>query len=267
MWQRQKVVVYLLNPTSNHNPGRLLPYPERLYIFWILHQTTTFCRNCHKSPLLYIFWILHQTTTAMLPSPTRERCISFESYIKPQPTCCCNLATVCCISFESYIKPQLYGIGDMISSVVYLLNPTSNHNLSLGVFSCSMLYIFWILHQTTTSLMPSTAWRRCISFESYIKPQPLSPTCSILCVVYLLNPTSNHNAAPSFNNETTLYIFWILHQTTTCRVADPPKLCCISFESYIKPQLFHLLVRICSSCISFESYIKPQHLLNTPQRY
>ena len=78
----------------------------------------------------------------MLPSPTRERCISF----------------------ESYIKPQLYGIGDMISSVVYLLNPTSNHN----------------------------------SAREYDRHQE---------VVYLLNPTSNHNLARASILARLLYIF------------------------------------------------------------
>ena len=33
----------------------------------------------------------------------------------------------------------------------------------------------------------------CISFDSYIKPQPLEVALRILCVVYLLIPTSNHN--------------------------------------------------------------------------
>ena len=148
VWRQH--VVYLLNPTSNHNVYAKHLYMLALYIFWFLHQTTTFCRNCHKSPLLYIFWILHQTTTAMLPSPTRERCISFESYIKPQPTCCCNLATVCCISFESYIKPQPVVVHLTINFIVYLLNPTSNHNTENFFQDNKELYIFWILHQTTT---------------------------------------------------------------------------------------------------------------------
>ena len=55
-----------------------------------------------------------------------------------------------CISFESYIKPQLLLMIILGWLVVYLLNPTSNHNLKV------------------TSL-------------EGVK------------VVYLLNPTSNHN--------------------------------------------------------------------------
>ena len=122
-----------------------------------------------------------------------------------------------------------------------------------------MLYIFWILHQATTGWVRIPKRVSCISFESYIKPQLVLVYDVSLAVVYLLNPTSNHNCIPSLvgictlyifwilhqtttrivHNHTLgmLYIFWILHQTTTCRVADPPKLCCISFESYIKPQL------------------------------
>ena len=33
---------------------------------------------------------------------------------------------------------------------------------------------------------------------------------------------------------------------------------CISFDSYIKPQLSAKAVRLATSCISFDSYIKPQ---------
>ena len=34
-------------------------------------------------------------------------CISFDSYIKPQPTGSGSAKMKCCISFDSYIKPQL----------------------------------------------------------------------------------------------------------------------------------------------------------------
>ena len=149
MWQRQKVVVYLLNPTSNHNPGRLLPYPERLYIFWILHQTTTYLLLQLGYGVLYIFWILHQTTTLW-----HRRYDFFR-----------------CISFESYIKPQLISGSVLLLYVVYLLNPTSNHNFFDALDRLKALYIFWILHQTTTIIPDMLNPMRCISFESYIKPQ------------------------------------------------------------------------------------------------
>ena len=142
---------------------------------------------------MYIFWILHQTTTFLPKHWQSKSCISFESYIKPQPYVNC-LSTLC---------------------VVYLLNPTSNHNLlpistvslTLYIFwilhqtttirdlgnTPAKLYIFWILHQTTTDGVIESSINGCISFESYIKPQPDSSMVNTLSVVYLLNPTSNHN--------------------------------------------------------------------------
>ena len=69
-----------------------------------------------------------------------------------------------CISFESYIKPQLAPITPLPAAVVYLLNPTSNHNVLL-----------------------------------YLARQ--------VQVVYLLNPTSNHNELYVFSAKVALYIF------------------------------------------------------------
>ena len=40
-------------------------------------------------------------------------------------------------------------------------------------------------------------YKRCISFDSYIKPQPLLHYMLPMAVVYLLIPTSNHNSAVS----------------------------------------------------------------------
>ena len=165
-----------------------------LYIFWILHQTTTISQLAAKNIRLYIFWILHQTTTRsslclhfpccisfesyIKPQLFGERvqmsesCISFESYIKPQPLFDHTSDRQGCISFESYIKPQLWLLNDSQSLVVYLLNPTSNHNWQVDKLETCWLYIFWILHQTTT-------------------------------VGYAVRFYVG------------LYIFWILHQTTT----------------------------------------------------
>ena len=120
----------------------------------------------------------------------------------------------------------------------------------------------------------------CISFDSYIKPQPRSTTCHYTYVVYLLIPTSNHNCvihhwkfSPLYifwflhqtttlmqtNNELErLYIFWFLHQTTTVVQIASPASCCISFDSYIKPQRVPKYVFPAIRCISFDSYIKPQ---------
>ena len=70
----------------------------------------------------------------------------------------------CCISFDSYIKPQPYSRFCICNVVVYLLIPTSNHNLLLCVIKTNM-------------------------------------------VVYLLIPTSNHNPAKHGFLFVMLYIF------------------------------------------------------------
>ena len=77
-------VVYLLIPTSNHNLPWGWPGAYGLYIFWFLHQTTTYSTVAQWYTALYIFWFLHQTTTYLSPERTVDGCISFDSYIKPQ---------------------------------------------------------------------------------------------------------------------------------------------------------------------------------------
>ena len=47
-----------------------------------------------------------------------------------------------CISFDSYIKPQPEAVQIMRCPVVYLLIPTSNHNLLIGGLVIYQLYIF-----------------------------------------------------------------------------------------------------------------------------
>ena len=127
----------------------------------------------------------------------------------------------CCISFVSYIKPQL--------------------------------------HAGTTRLSLC-----CISFVSYIKPQHYKFRNNLHSVVYLSFPTSNHNMVLRtigthvlyifrFLHQTTtvsplrkvispLYIFRFLHQTTTSLLRVTNRLSCISFVSYIKPQLTSMLI-------------------------
>ena len=56
-------------------------------------------------------------------------CISFDSYIKPQLTQEKVLAAVSCISFDSYIKPRRMSTLLPFVCVVYLLIPTSNHDV------------------------------------------------------------------------------------------------------------------------------------------
>ena len=277
-----------------------------------------------RATKLYIFWFLHQTTTSCQACQQKQRCISFDSYIKPQRFVGSVRHRVRCISFDSYIKPQPSLRKWCSRCVVYLLIPTSNHNVCLSPSNSWMLYIFWFLHQTTTSILSERNWVCCISFDSYIKPQQCRFTCRFRLVVYLLIPTSNHNWSheqpevvyvvylliptsnhnshrnlftakvvvylliptsnhnplahhplghavvylliPTSNHNvwfgmaarTVLYIFWFLHQTTTRLIEAKKNNSCISFDSYIKPQLKKKTYISSFRCISFDSYIKPQ---------
>ena len=155
-------VVYLLIPTSNHNLSCIVSFGNQLYIFWFLHQTTT------------VIWAVNRSVS----------CISFDSYIKPQPVRPFSMYGLRCISFDSYIKPQPYKTWVTGYNVVYLLIPTSNHNVSIILLTALKLYIFWFLHQTTTGLVTLIIWIRCISFDSYIKPQPaVGPIKIRLCCI------------------------------------------------------------------------------------
>ena len=164
----------------------------------------------------------------------------------------------CCISFESYIKPQPELRDRQAKHVVYLLNPTSNHNVRYQQSILIALYIFWLLHQTTTSRQTISNYIGCISFDSYIKPQLTEPFLCLFTVVYLLTPTSNHNIQSINNSLYLLYIFWLLHQTTTVALCSITMPSCISFDSYIKPQPLLGAGANGGGCISFDSYIKPQ---------
>ena len=233
-------------PTSNHNHLRNKDAYLRLYIFWFLHQTTTWGR-----------WQWQPSS-----------CISFDSYIKPQLTTNHIIQVIRCISFDSYIKLQLLFATQHLSLVVYLLIPTSNHNLSLPsliqIFVVYLLiptsnhnipmllvfvielYIFWFLHQTTTSLCQKPKNWRCISFDSYIKPQHIHAWCGRcrgcisfdsyikpqlaiikglrLAVVYLLIPTSNHNCvAIIFKPFKVVYLLIPTsnHNSTICSLVKP----------------------------------------------
>ena len=146
-------------------------------------------------------------------------------------------AAVCCISFDSYIKPQLAVHPEVASAVVYLLIPTSNHNWKKKHLNNYLLYIFWFLHQTTTARAFFTVRLR-------------------LYIFWFLHQTTTSLCAPL--GGTLLYIFWFLHQTTTPSKGSTKPRCCISFDSYIKPQLTPGSIKTFKSCISFDSYIKPQ---------
>ena len=121
---------------------------------------------------MFIFYILHQTTTRRMLSKVNICCLSFISYIKPQLVTVVLIKSISCLSFISYIKPQLTLLKIQGAKVVYLLYPTSNHNC-------------WTT-RTARSM-----------------------------VVYLLYPTSNHNNDFIHSCRFLLFIFYILHQTTT----------------------------------------------------
>ena len=198
--------------------------------------------------MLYIFWFLHQTTTKTQANALQKRCISFDSYIKPQLTCKHTDKHISCISFDSYIKPQLF----------IIIRVSEKRCISFDSY---------IKPQPVLGLIPK--WASCISFDSYIKPQLKCEKAVIFCVVYLLIPTSNHNGGrarevaasvvylliPTSNHNADwtqqyhygLYIFWFLHQTTTVGSTPLTFLSCISFDSYIKPQPIDLNVLIFST--------------------
>ena len=193
--------------------------------------------------------------------------------------------SVGCISFDSYIKPQREHQQCCFLVVVYLLIPTSNHNHGAVCMERPQLYIFWFLHQTTTGdavedfllglyifwFLHQTTTRRCCINISLM-----------LYIFWFLHQTTTPILGRC--RHLGLYIFWFLHQTTTdsrwnnifnsCISFDSyikPQLSdeqtainisCISFDSYIKPQLNQKIMLICNSCISFDSYIKPQPITN-----
>ena len=143
------LVVYLYTPTSNHNYTFSQKTSTWLYIFILLHQTTTWRGVLQRGTPLYIFILLHQTTTGRGGGGKEVGCISLYSYIKPQPG-----------------THLLHG-----QAVVYLYTPTSNHNPDSILPILVLLYIFILLHQTTTALEVATNIESCISLYSYIKPQ------------------------------------------------------------------------------------------------
>ena len=231
-------VVYLLIPTSNHNHRGSSVFLYPLYIFWFLHQTTTEKQAGLAATLLYIFWFLHQTTTNWVMLIILYCCISFDSYIKPQLYqwyYISKIVVYLLIPTSNHNRPHYHGILFWLYIFWFLHQTTTEWKERWPWYK---LYIFWFLHQTTTEWALIRMVSGCISFDSYIKPQLLSVCVYAAAVVYLLIPTSNHNIyaandfvqkvvyllIPTSNHNsstgitwcTSLYIFWFLHQTTTC---------------------------------------------------
>ena len=215
MLSNTATVVYLLIPTSNHNTDVTLYLRARVVYLLIPTSNHNGCSAGHRGRTLYIFWFLHQTTTVWLKINGKFRCISFDSYIKPQrwntivyaasvvylliPTSNHNSVYWGLTAYSVVyllIPTSNHNIGKQhhnSRTVVYLLIPTSNHNTLFHSFLIVRLYIFWFLHQTTTWTHSNSKYTSCISFDSYIKPQ--------------------HYQNGEQNQES-----------------------CISFDSYIKPQ-------------------------------
>ena len=142
-----------------------------------------------------------------------------------------------CLSLDSYIKPQLASVACMPWLVVYLLIPTSNHNVGLSVPRVYLLFISWFLHQTTTLRCIALELPGCLSLDSYIKPQ--------------LGINHKHFAQRCLSLDS--YIKPQLKVHITLMV-----LRCLSLDSYIKPQP-NIRQMFCKArCLSLDSYIKPQ---------
>ena len=77
-----------------------------------------------------------------------------------------------------------------------------------------------------------------------------------LYIVLFLHQTTTYRSCWSVWYS--LYIVLFLHQTTTLVYLSKNLICCISYYSYIKPQLTFSVITVQISCISYYSYIKPQ---------
>ena len=188
-------VVFPINSTSNHNRAVNKLDVWRLYFLSILHQTTTAKELGLKNLSLYFLSILHQTTTDMPIGTKICCCISYQFYIKPQllPDDFPSESVVFPINSTS--NHNWASVGFLGQKVVFPINSTSNHNfrrisvvnillyfLSIlhqtttafaSVLHCIWLYFLSILHQTTTHPFEDLLCSSCISYQFYIKPQPI----------------------------------------------------------------------------------------------
>ena len=90
------------------------------------------------------------------------------------------------------------------------------------------------------------------------------PVCQLYIVLFLHQTTT---PTAIYDLVVQLYIVLFLHQTTTRLQLMVFMACCISYYSYIKPQLASKTTRRNTGCISYYSYIKPQHVGNLTFRY
>ena len=209
--------------------------------------------------MLYIVLFLHQTTTIIPILDYEDSCISYYSYIKPQ------------LQLSTYIYPQVVyrtiptsnhntqPMAQVLRAVVYRTIPTSNHNQMMLILFTEKLYIVLFLHQTTTPPSLASGSFGCISYYSYIKPQPFFAMArtEYRCISYYsyIKPQLRDNEKG--NRESCIsYYSYIKPQLSSQRLRCRPR--CISYYSYIKPQQVRISHISQIGCISYYSYIKPQ---------
>ena len=140
-----------------------------------------------------------------------------------------------------------------------ILHQTTTH---LGCqFRVSSLFISSILHQTTTFTFGLRQGACCLYLQSYTKPQPRTSRHLHSDVVYIFNPTPNHNWLCTNVADNLLFISSILHQTTTRILIGRIQTSCLYLQSYTKPQLEEHLHRNLHCCLYLQSYTKPQHII------
>ena len=144
--------------------------------------------------MLYIVLFLHQTTTVRCRSSHLYSCISYYSYIKPQPDLHCKDGW--CVVYRT-IPTSNHNWTTTYQNfldVVYRTIPTSNHNFFTLTYDNDQLYIVLFLHQTTTT-----------------SPE-LQNSLRLYIVLFLHQTTTNHHREHQHQK---LYIVLFLHQTTT----------------------------------------------------
>ena len=156
---------------------------------------------------LYIVLFLHQTTTVTLAPSSSFGCISYYSYIKPQPNGWCSAVHGVVYRTIPTSNHNTSACVLPMRFVVYRTIPTSNHNPPRPRTLSLWLYIVLFLHQTTTTEAFHEKHARCISYYSYIKPQLYGVGDMIASVVYRTIPTSNHNLTGILIYIAPLYIF------------------------------------------------------------
>ena len=119
-------IVLFLHQTTTDDVSKL--NASSLYIVLFLHQTTTSSFSCSFYTELYIVLFLHQTTTVPPPQETYKR-LYIVLFLHQTTTRYHHLRKAYrCISYYSYIKPQPSLLRLPLVLVVYRTIPTSNHN-------------------------------------------------------------------------------------------------------------------------------------------